>query len=301
MRPRLTTLGQHVETSVSLLVSMDGILLIDKPADIGSAKIGHLGTLDPFATGLLPILIGEATKIAKFLEHHEKDYVGVIALGAQTDTLDCTGQVISTEPVPCFDQTRLDEIARQFTGEFEQVPPLYSAIKRSGVPLYKLARKGAEPEPPPPRVVHVRRLQMRIESSQRLRFSVQCGTGMYVRSLARDIGNALGTVAYLDQLRRAGTGGFSIAQAIALDQALAMFDGGRAPLLIGLNQALSDMPAIETDPDLARRVRNGDASGLLEMVKMGQGPFKVVCRDALIAITQFGPDGRLGLARVFAG
>ena len=262
---------------------MDGILLIDKPADIGSAevvrrvkrfvkpaKVGHLGTLDPFATGLLPILIGEATKIAQFLEHHDKHYEGIIALGAQTDTLDRTGQTVHTAPVPYFDQARLDEIAGRFTGEFEQEPPVYSAIKRAGVPLYKLARKGMEPAPPEHRMVRVMRLELWPSGADQLGFSLRCATGMYVRSLARDIGVALGTVAHLAQLRRLGTGGFSIEQATALDEALAAFEAGRTPALIGISQALPEMPLIEADHNLARRVRNGDASALLAMVRIGR-------------------------------
>jgi|SRR5579885_335014 tRNA pseudouridine55 synthase len=291
---------------------MDGILLIDKPAGMGSAevvrrvkrfvkpaKVGHLGTLDPFATGLLPILIGEATKIAQFLEHHQKHYQGVIALGVQTDTLDPTGQVISSAAVPAFDQGRLDQIVQRFTGDFEQVPPLYSAIKRAGVPLYKLARKGMEVPPPQARVVHVSHLQLRADGCERLRFSLRCATGMYVRSLARDIGAELGTVGYLAELRRLGTGGFSIEQAIALDEALAMLHDGPMPALVGLNEALAFMPAVEADHSVARRLRNGDASALLSLVRMGQGPVRVVCDRALVAIAQFGPDRRLNLARVF--
>jgi tRNA pseudouridine55 synthase len=291
---------------------LNGILLVDKPADVGStevvrqvkrlvkpAKVGHLGTLDPFATGLLPILIGEATKIAQFLEHHDKRYEGVIALGTQTDTLDRTGQRIATAPVPPLDQARLDEIARRFIGEFEQVPPIYSAIKRSGVPLYKLARKGLEPRPPEPRMVSMKYLHLRGDSADRLRFSLECATGMYVRALARDIGTAMGTVAHLAELHRVATGGFRIEQATALEPALAALAEHRAPNLIGLSQALAEMPAVEVDQTLARRVRNGDASAVLGMVRMGQGPVKVVCSGALVAIAQFGSDRRLGLARVF--
>jgi tRNA pseudouridine55 synthase len=291
---------------------MDGILLVDKPADIGSAevvrqfkrlvkpaKIGHLGTLDPFATGLLPILIGEATKIAQFLEHHDKRYAGVIALGAETDTLDRTGQIVRSAPVGPLDPSRLEEVARQFTGQFEQVPPVYSAIKRSGVPLYKLARKGMEPAPPDPRVVVVKRLELWSGGADRLGFSLQCATGMYVRALARDIGNALGTVGHLAELRREATGGFSIDQAHPLERAAAALAEQETQVLVGLNQALGELPAIEADLELARRVRNGDASALLGMVRMGHGPVKVVRGEALVAIAQFGPDGRLGLARVF--
>jgi len=291
---------------------VNGVLLIDKPAGLGSAevvrrvkrllkpaKVGHLGTLDPFATGLLPILIGEATKIAQFLEHRDKRYEGVIALGTQTDTLDPTGEIIDTAALPPLDGGILDEIAQRFTGEFEQVPPVYSAIKRAGVPLYKLARQGMEPPPPAPRKVVVHRLQLLPQCASRVRFWLECATGMYVRALARDIGTALGTVAHLAQLRRVGTGGFSIEQAVALDAALAGLEKGLPPALVDLNRALADMSPVEVDQTVARRVRNGDASALLSMVKLGRGPFKVLCRGGLVAIAQFSPEGRLSLARVF--
>jgi tRNA pseudouridine55 synthase len=290
---------------------MNGVLLIDKPAGAGSAevvrrikrlvkpaKVGHLGTLDPFATGLLPILIGEATKIAQFLEHHAKRYEGVIALGAQTDTLDPAGQIVETAAVPSFDQPLLDGIARRFTGQFEQVAPVYSAIKRGGVPLYKLARKGMDPAPPA-RTVRIDYLRLSAAGPDRLAFCVRCATGTYIRALARDIAAELGTAGHLAQLRRLETGGFSIEGAIGLDDAIAIFQSGGVPPLIGLEPALADMPAIQVDPAAARRVRNGDASALLSMVRIGQGRYKVVCDGKLVAIAQFEPNGRLGLARVF--
>jgi tRNA pseudouridine55 synthase len=292
---------------------MDGILLIDKPADLGSAevvrrvkrfvkpaKVGHLGTLDPFATGLLPILIGEATKIAQFLEHHDKYYEGVIALGTETDTLDRTGQVVRTAAVPVFDQARLDEIAARFTGEFEQVPPVYSAIKRSGVALYKLARRGANPEPPAPRMVNIKRFELKMLGGDRIGFALRCATGMYVRALARDIGLALGSAAHLAELRRVGTAGFSIDQAIAAEKALAALEGGTPLPLIGLVEALRGMAAIEVDRDEARRVRNGDSSVLLGALRMGQGTFRVLCEGALAAIAEVGDGPRVNLLRVFA-
>ena len=133
-------------------------------------------------------------------------------MGTQTDTLDRTGAVVRTAEVPRLDATRIAAIARQFTGEFEQVPPVYSAIKRAGVPLYKLARQGAQPEPAHPRRVQVKWLRIDIEGADRLRFSLCCATGMYVRSLARDIGVALESAAHLAELRRVATAGFSIEQ-----------------------------------------------------------------------------------------
>src|SRR5690348_3972653 len=142
-------------------VAMDGILLIDKPGGITSAevvrrikarvrpsRVGHLGTLDPFATGLLPILVGEGTKLAPFLQDGEKQYEGTIALGVETDTLDPTGLAVRTADVPAITPAMLAETAARFTGRIVQQPPIFSAIKRGGVPLYKLARRGDEVEPP---------------------------------------------------------------------------------------------------------------------------------------------------------
>ncbi len=293
---------------------MHGILLIDKPSEVGSAevvrrvkkyvkpaKVGHLGTLDPFATGLLPILIGEATKIAQFLEHDDKYYGGIIALGAETDTLDRSGEVVRRAAVPALDSARLDEIAARFIGAFEQVPPVYSAIKRAGVPLYKLARRGEQPEPAPPRTVHVKRLELTVEGADRLRFSLRCATGMYVRALARDIGAALGSVAHLAELRRLGTAGFLVDQATPLDEALAILAARRRPPLVGLSEALGQMARVEVDAATSRRVRNGDASALLAVVRMGQGTVKVLCDGALVAIAEIGVGRSINLLRVFGG
>jgi tRNA pseudouridine55 synthase len=152
---------------------MDGIILVDKPAGPSSAEIvrrikgqvkparvGHLGTLDPFATGVLPILVGEGTKLATFLQEGEKEYEGSIALGAETDTLDHSGTVVRAAAVPELEPSRLTEIAERFTGMIEQTPPIYSAIKRAGVPLYKRARRGEEVAPPPSRRIEVKRLEL---------------------------------------------------------------------------------------------------------------------------------------------
>src|SRR5271156_4430724 len=143
---------------------MNAILLVDKPAGISSAevvrrvksrvkpaRVGHLGTLDPFASGLLPIMIGEATKLAPFIADGPKVYQGVIALGAETDTLDRTGTIIRITDPPELTLATLSQVAARFTGKIEQIPPVFSAIKRDGVPLYKLARRGDEVEPPAPR------------------------------------------------------------------------------------------------------------------------------------------------------
>ena len=214
---------------------MDGIILIDKPSGITSAevvrrikakvkpsRVGHLGTLDPFATGVLPIMVGEATKLAPMLEGGEKVYEGVIKLGAETDTLDRDGKIVREAPVPAIDANRLAEVVRQFTGKIDQVPPVFSAIKRDGVRMYKLARKGDTEnlEPPPIRSIEIKHLSMKLISADEIRFTATCSPGTYARSLARDIGVALGTVAHLKELRRTKSGHFAIADASSLDDAL---------------------------------------------------------------------------------
>ena len=200
---------------------MNGLLLIDKPAGLTSAevvrrvkrrvrvKVGHLGTLDPFATGLLPLCLGEATKIAQFLNTADKRYEGVIQLGWATDTGDCTGRQTASAAVSDRAAADLDAVARRFTGEILQKPPMYSAIKRDGVPLYRFARQGLEVERTP-RPVRIAHLGLESVGSGRLRFVLACSKGTYVRVLAEEIGAALGTAAHLDALRRTSFGSFDI-------------------------------------------------------------------------------------------
>ncbi len=292
---------------------MDGILLVDKPAGISSAevvrrvkarvkplRVGHLGTLDPSATGLLPIMIGEGTKLAAFLEHQDKEYEGRIQLGAETDTLDRDGEVVRTAPVPVLDAERLAEVAARFTGEITQTPPVYSAIKRDGVPLYKLARRGDAVAPPQARTVHVARLELRAEEGDSLRFSVTSSAGFYVRSLARDIGIALGTAAHLAELRRIRSSGFSIADACSLDETLIALEGDGVVDLVGLRRALAAMPEVTVDEALERRLRNGDSSTLLSLVPPQGGLFKVVCNETLVAMARAQSRVTATIVRVFA-
>src|SRR5580704_12085797 len=238
---------------------MDGIILIDKPSGITSAevvrrikarvkpsRVGHLGTLDPFATGVLPIMVGEATKLAPMLEGGEKVYAGVIKLGAETDTLDRDGKVVREAAIPAIDAAGLAEVAKQFTGKIDQIPPVFSAIKRDGVRMYKLARKGnpEELEPPPIRNIEIKDLSLELTSPDEIRFVATCSPGTYARALARDIGVALGTVAHLKELRRTRSGHFAIADATNLADALS--GSGR---LISLRDALPDLAELEVDAD----------------------------------------------------
>ncbi len=299
----------------SVVRAPHGIILIDKPAGITSSevvrrikaivkpvRVGHLGTLDPFATGLLPIMIGEATRLAPFLEGGAKQYQGVISLGTETDTLDRDGAVVRTAAVPALDRARLDEVAARFTGAIDQVPPIFSALKRDGVRLYDLARRGGEVAPPPARRVEIRTLALQAEGGGSIRFSVECSTGTYIRSLARDIGAALGSAAHLAELRRIRSGPFSIEGAHALDEALALLRDARgAGALIPMRDALADLPEVEIDSVLERRIRNGDSSALDGISPAGATLFKVLYQGRLLAIASADSAPGARLIRVFGG
>jgi tRNA pseudouridine55 synthase len=291
---------------------MDGVLIVDKPAGITSAevvrqikarvrpsRVGHLGTLDPFATGLLPIMIGEATKLAPFLQDGEKEYEGVIRLGIETDTLDRTGAEIQTAEVPPLTAGMLAEAAARFTGRIVQQPPIFSAIKRDGVPFYKLARRGVEVEPPPPREVEILRLQLDTKDATSIHFVATCSTGTYMRSLARDIGIALGTVAHLAELRRLRNGAFTLEQARPLAAVLEALAEKNPAGLIGMREALAAMPEAEADETQVRRLRNGDSRALDGLGPQGAKLFKVVSAGALIAVAEATSRVTARVVRVF--
>jgi tRNA pseudouridine55 synthase len=241
---------------------MNGLLIVDKPEGLTSAdvvryakrllrvKTGHLGTLDPFASGVLPLCVGDGTKIAQFLNEADKEYQGVINLGAATDTGDVSGTVLEEIPVPSLTDADMARAAAAFTGELEQVPPMYSAIKRQGTPLYKLARQGIEVERQPRRV-SIRRLNLEIRDERHIDFVVACSKGTYIRVLAADIAISLGTAGHLGSLRRTRFGRFDLTNAISLEQLAA-----EAPPVIGLSQALGHLREVRlnaTDAGLARR------------------------------------------------
>jgi tRNA pseudouridine55 synthase len=292
---------------------MDGIILIDKPDGptsaevvrqvkhrVKPARVGHLGTLDPFATGVLPILVGEGTKLAPFLHEGEKHYEGLIALGTETDTLDRTGEVIRTAPVPEIGLEQLAAIAVRFTGTVTQTPPIFSAIKRGGVPLYKLARRGDDVAPPPPRDVQIERLELAAEGPGAIRFSLVCSPGTYIRSLARDIGIALESAAHLSALRRTRTGLFAIQNTRPFADVLAALEQGDAGCLIGLREAVPDLPEVEVDAPIEKRLRNGDSRALDGNVPpQARKLFKVIADGRLLAIAEATSRVTAVIARVF--
>lgn len=224
---------------------IDGVLLLDKPAGASSnaalqrtkwlfnaAKAGHTGTLDPMATGLLLLCFGRATKFAGMLLDADKTYRAAVRLGVTTDTADAEGGVLETRPVE-VSQARVREALVQFTGEIEQVPPMYSALKRDGKPLYEYARQGIELERPPRRVT-IHELRLLSFGGDQFEIEVACSKGTYIRTLAADIGEALGCGAHLSALRRTRIGDFDVTDACSLDQLAQMDESARDGRLLSV-------------------------------------------------------------------
>ena len=250
---------------------LSGLLVVDKPSGMtshdvvarlrratGERRIGHAGTLDPLATGVLLVLIGSATRLERYLSGHDKSYRARIAFGAETDTLDSDGTVISEHEVPAtvLDAASAREMLARFVGPQSQLPPVYSAIKRDGVPAYRLARAGAEIEMEPRDiVVHAAEL-MDVDSdsaSWDVRFTVSKGT--YIRSLARDIGRAAGSGAHLTALQRTGVGTLGIESSVSLDEACQTAEAGEISSLFVDPVPALGFPVIAGDPMTVRAGR----------------------------------------------
>lgn len=218
-------------STLSNTISLDGILLVDKPKGPTShdvvdrlrrklkmKKIGHAGTLDPNATGLLIMLLGKATKVSQYLMSLDKEYIGRLEFGKETNTYDAEGDVMVERPIPeGFNAEGLNEVLATFMGDQYQTPPMFSAKKVDGVPLYKLARKGKEIEREP-RFIHISTLQTRSFELPYADVFVRCSKGTYIRSLAHDIGEKVGCGAYLAELRRTASDRFSIDDAVTLEK-----------------------------------------------------------------------------------
>lgn len=293
-----------------------GILLIDKPEGPSSArvvqrvktllearKVGHLGTLDPFASGLLLLGINEGTKIADLYLTAQKSYTGVIAFGVETDTQDPTGRVVEVREVPPFWEAELGALSEAFSGSQWQVPPMFSALKKSGVPLYRLARQG-QSVPRPPRQINIERLRLWKLNEAEVGFEVACSKGTYIRALAGDMGKSLGCGAHLKSLRRLSCGDLTLEQSISLDEIETLtMNGGKIPLL-SLNRALAHLRAVCLEDRWLARLTQGQQEVLarIDAPKEGENTLRVVdSRDNLIALVRWA-DGarRWHLLRVFA-
>jgi tRNA pseudouridine55 synthase len=248
-----------------------GVLLLDKPRGctsqqalqqarraLGAAKAGHTGTLDPLAEGLLPLCFGAATKFAQTHLEADKAYVASVQLGVSTATCDAEGEVTRRAPVPSLDQAGLRRMLDGFVGDILQVPPMHSALKRDGRPLYEYARAGQELDLPA-RAVRIDAIEVLGFEHDMLSIEVRCGKGTYIRSLARDIGDALGCGAHLAGLRRTRSGGFDLAQARPLQQVTEAERGQARAWLLPVDALLRDLPALELEPALSAALLQGRA------------------------------------------
>lgn len=292
---------------------MDGILVIDKPAGLTShdvvnsvrkialtKKVGHAGTLDPFATGVLVVGFNQGTKALNFLKEDDKEYEATLRLGAETDTLDRDGRIVKETPCPVVANEDMEKILASFMGKQSQLPPMFSAIKKDGVPLYRLARKGINVEVSPRDVEIYAITLLRLEMPY-VSFRVRCSSGTYVRSLARDIGIKVGCGAYLESLRRLRSGRFSEGQAVPLAKLKEMGNEWHKAA-IGLREALS-LPEVEIYPLKAEMIRSGRDFSVEGYVgaqyTVPSGMFMLTCNKELVAVAEEGEGGKLHIIRVF--
>ncbi len=294
----------------------NGLLLIDKPAGPSSAqvvhrvkvllrakKVGHLGTLDPFASGLLLLGINEGTKVADIFLGAPKSYHGIMVLGVATDSQDATGTVVQVRAVPTIGKVELRDLEQQFSGDLRQVPPMFSALKREGVPLYRLARQGKE-VPREPRSIRVEKLRLNKLGNHEIEIELTCSRGTYVRTLAADMGKFLGCGAHLKSLRRIACGHLTIDQAVTLDE-LERLDSSMAAPLLSLEKALDHLRAITWENQLLSRLRLGQQEILRRLDKPVEGEKLARILDprgGLVALVEWiedVPQGRWRLSRIF--
>jgi tRNA pseudouridine55 synthase len=294
---------------------VDGLLLLDKPVGWTSnaalqavkrlyqaAKAGHTGSLDPLASGLLPICLGAATKLSGWLLNADKTYRFACRLGITTTTGDAEGEVVATRPVGPLTSDQVESAIQRFTGVIEQIPPMYSALKRGGQPLYKLARKGIEVEREP-RQVTVHALQLLRWEGEELECELHCSKGTYVRTLAADLGEALGCGAHISFLRRTAVAPYGAACMVTLDALRERAEQGVATLdelLLPPDSAVAQWPAVRVRADVAFYLRQGQP--VLAPHAPTQGWVRLYEGDhTFLGIGEILDDGRVALRRLLAG
>ena len=257
------------ESSFDIKNAISGVLVVDKPIGLTSHDVvqivrkgtnirraGHTGTLDPRASGVLVILIGPAVRLSEYVSASDKRYQAIVRLGASTDTYDAEGRITSSAPVEVTEE-QFEDALQQFIGEIEQVPPPYSAVKVKGRKAYEMAREGEEVDLQP-RKINVYNLELLEWAPPEAVIDVYCSSGTYVRSLAHDLGNALGCGAHLVGLRRTKSGRFTLRDAVPLRRLRDSFEAGNwYQYLIPAAEALTDWPAVELDIDQVEAIRHG--------------------------------------------
>ncbi len=288
--------------------AVNGVLLLDKPSGVTSnaalqtarrllnaAKAGHTGTLDPMASGLLPLTFGEATKFSQMLLDADKAYAATVRLGIETDSGDADGAVLRTHPVE-VSEAALTEVLGRFRGEIEQMPPMYSALKRDGKPLYEYARAGIEVERETRRV-RIHELDLEAFDGDCFRIRVACSKGTYIRSLAMDIGAALGCGAHLCALRRTRIGMFDVEDAVSLQVLEAADLAGRDRLLAPPDALVSAFERVELDGEQTAAILHGQP---LRFASSGNGLVRLYGSGNFLGLAEWRGDGRLWAKRLIA-
>lgn len=289
---------------------IDGVLLLDKPVGLTSnaalqkakrlyraEKAGHTGTLDPFATGLLPLCLGEATKFSQFLLDADKVYLAEIRLGVRTASGDLDGAVIAERPVR-VDEAALRQALARFLGDIEQVPPMHSALKHAGRPLYEYARQGIEIERKARRV-HVHALELVAFHGDACSVRVHCSKGFYVRALADDLGEALGCGAHLSGLRRLASGGFRLEQSVTLEALADMDEAARDALLLPPDVLIASLPRLDLDLEAAWQVSHGQPVWLPRLA-VGQQYRIYGGAGAFLGVVEVNQEGKAAPRRLLA-
>jgi tRNA pseudouridine55 synthase len=302
---------------------LDGIILIDKTEGASSfsvvrrlrkilkiRKVGHAGTLDPFASGLLIVLLGQGTKLSAYLMAQAKSYRGTVKLGIETDTMDPTGRIVRSSPVPALNADDIRKKAQGFEGSIAQVPPAFSAVKWEGKRAYALARRGL-PVSLGTRKVTIHSLEIISVDLPEFTFLVTCSGGTYIRSLAADLGKAVGPGGHLKALRRLSSGAFSVEKALNLDRGgVLLTHSALEKGIISLGEALPGMIGAQVDEPTADKIRNGyqprwqDLQKASSWPEIYEGNVKLTSGTALVAILKARwdsrmPEGRLRVVRVF--
>jgi tRNA pseudouridine55 synthase len=285
---------------------MNGFLIIDKPAGVSSfdmvrqvrrlchtRRVGHAGTLDPMATGVLPVAVGTSTRLLEYLLSGDKTYQATLQLGTITDTQDAEGQVLEERNWQGIEAADIKKAAAGFVGRIEQVPPMYSALKKDGQPLYKLARQGVEVERPP-RAIEIKSLTIDEIALPFVTFTVHCSKGTYVRTICHDMGQKLFCGAHMTSLRRLACGQFDLSASQSPESLQALAERGEPIPLLTPAQALAEWQPLQVEGTVLQRLQNGVAPGMNELDSddLSAGDrVKFLAGKTLVAIANYAPGG----------
>lgn len=289
-------------------LDVHGILLLDKRLGVSSNqalqevrrllnanKAGHTGSLDPLATGLLPLCFGEATKVSGMMLDDDKRYQVAIRLGVATDTGDAEGRIVAEAPVPALRREALLTCLAGFTGDIEQVPPMYSALKHQGKKLYELARAGQSVDRPARRI-RIASIELLDFGHDFLTLDVSCSKGTYIRSLAEDIGHKLGTLGSVAALRRTAAGAFTLTGAHTLEQLQAMDHAGLRARLLAVDAPLAGIPSVEVSSQESDCIRQGQT---VQLAPGLNGQVRIYCRQDFLGLGEMSLNGKLAPKKLF--